>query len=103
MIPARVRVGPHVYRVKVAKPSGLDHDAYGVTDIGRSTITLAPGLSDSQQRDTLLHEVLHAVLDGTGWAHRLGAKREEQLVRALAPALLAVLRDNREAIKWLTK
>lgn len=103
MIPPHVKVGPHTYKVEVAKPSGLSHEEYGCTDIGRTTISLAPGMSASMQRDTLLHEVLHAVLDATGWAHRLGNKKEEELVRALAPALLTFLRDNREVLRWMTK
>lgn len=100
--PKRVTVAPHVYTVEWAKPSGLDHEQYGCTDVGRTTITLAPGMSGSMQRDTLLHEVLHAALDQTGWAHRLGSKREELLVRALAPVLLGVLRDNPRLVAWLT-
>lgn len=103
MIPAHVRVGPHRYKVKVAQPSGLDHDSYGCTDIGRTTITLAPGMSGSQQRATFLHEALHAMLSLTGWDHRLGTKREEQLVRSLEPVLLEFLRDNREVVRWLAK
>lgn len=102
MIPAKVVIGPHHYKVKVAKPSGLSHEQYGTTEVGTTTITLAPGMSGSQQRDTFLHEVLHAVLSLTGWDHRLGDKREEQLVRSLTPALLEVLRDNPKVVKWLT-
>ena len=103
MIPAKVRVGPHRYKVDVAKPSGLTHEEYGVTDVGRTTITLAPGMSGSQQRATFLHECLHAMLSLTGWDHRLGSKREEQLVRALEPVLLTWLRENREVVAWLSK
>lgn len=103
MIPAHVRVGPHRYKVKVAQPSGLTHEEYGVTDLGRTTITLAPGMSGSQQRATFLHEALHAMLSLTGWDHRLGTKREEQLVRSLEPVLLEFLRDNREVVRWLGK
>lgn len=103
MIPARVQVGPHRYKVDVAKPSGLTHEEYGVTDVGRTTITLAPGMSGSQQRATFLHECLHAMLSLTGWDHRLGSKREEQLMRALEPVLLTWLRENREVVAWLTK
>ena len=103
MIPATVRIGPHRYKVDVAKPSGLTHEEYGVTDVGRTTITLAPGMSGSQQRATFLHECLHAMLSLTGWDHRLGSKREEQLVRALEPVLLTWLRENREVVAWLSK
>ena len=103
MSPARVQVGPHRYKVDVAKPSGLTHEEYGVTDVGRTTITLAPGMSGSQQRATFLHECLHAMLSLTGWDHRLGSKREEQLVRALEPVLLTWLRENREVVAWLSK
>lgn len=51
-------------------------------------------LTEDKARETLLHEVLHAVI-GTARIEPFGDhEAEEQVVGQLAPHLLAVLRDN---------
>jgi hypothetical protein len=64
------------------------------------TIEVATGFQClEQQRDTLLHEVLHAVdheMNGLG-----GALRERH-IRALATGLYAVLRQNPALVAFLT-
>ena len=53
-----------------------------------------------QERDTLLHEVLHAALKVAGV--RVGSsKSEEAMVRGLAPVLLDVLRSSPELVGFL--
>jgi hypothetical protein len=57
-----------------------------------------------QLRDTLLHEILHAIIAQTGLAETSGplhGDAEEQTVRALTPLLLHVLRENRALINFL--
>lgn len=43
------------------------------------------------ERDTLLHELIHAALAVTGVTHDLDDKEEERIVRAIAPVLNDVL------------
>lgn len=81
-------------RVMEAGMSGM-----GYTDHRFGSIMLreAPTTcSYSQQRDTLLHEVLHGVLTVTGLS--LKAKLEEDIINRMTPILLDTLRSNR----WLT-
>jgi hypothetical protein len=65
------------------------------------TIEIATGFQCvEQQRDTLLHEVLHAVdheMNGLG-----GALRERH-IRTLATGLYAVLRQNPALVAFLTE
>jgi hypothetical protein len=95
-----VQVGPNRYRV-VLDQAAIDRigaeggtDLLGDTDREKLVITLSPGAAEDVVRETLLHEVLHAVFDVTGLGHEIGNKREEALIRRLSPALLDVIRRN---------
>lgn len=55
----------------------------------------------THRAEVLLHEVLHGILVTTSRKEDIGEK-EEEVVRALSVALLAVLRDNPEFVKYLT-
>lgn len=106
--PKSVRVGPYRYTVKVdadrikelEKESNVD--LYGITTHGILEIVLQPDVADTVLRETLLHEVLHAVLFNTGISDRMTDKAEEHLVRALSPALFSLLRDNPDLVQYLT-
>lgn len=57
-------------------------------------------------RDTLLHETLHAIIAQTGLSESPGplhGDAEEQVVRALTPLLLHVLRENKNLIQFLVE
>ena len=60
------------------------------------TIELQSDQAEAQKRDTLLHEVIHAI----DFAVHLELK--ERHVHALAAGLLCVLRDNPELVERLT-
>jgi len=55
---------------------------------GRSQIAIDPALVGDQQAETLLHEVVEAVVSG------LGMELEHMKLQALARGVYAVLRDN---------
>lgn len=106
--PARVRVGPHIYRIST-DPSVLrhyerevDHELDGYCDHANLTIAIKRPLEHTQQADTVLHEVLHAICSQTGITHDTGGDDEERLIQRLAPALLAVLRSNPSLVDYLT-
>lgn len=102
-----VRVEEHP-TIVLDSDSPNSHAAYGSTNRASLKITIRGGgvLSEDAARDTLLHEVLHAIigvstmeifhLDG---GH--GGPDEEKIVGQLAPLLLAVLRDNPELVAAL--
>jgi hypothetical protein len=97
----RVQIGPARYRVVVGQ-AAIDRRA---AEDGRSellghchndelVITVSPKMAEDAQRDTLLHEVLHAIFHSTGLAHDLGDEKEESMIRRLTPALLDLIRRN---------
>lgn len=75
----------------------------GQSNPEQQTITLRPSIAPMCLRDTLLHEVLHAICDMTGIAKDLGAEEEEKAVNRLGPALLDTLRRNPALVTFLTE
>ena len=100
--PPRIHIGPHTHAVEY-DPDLYTSGEFGKRDGNRARITLCPGQSPTILRDTLLHEVLHGVLDVTGIAHELGDEKEERYVRRLTPALLDLLRRNPRLVALLTE
>lgn len=74
---------------------------FGRTDPMSATITLNGTQQVDQYRDTLLHEVLHAIISAYG-VPMGGPDSEEAILKTLTPALLDVLCDNPELITALT-
>lgn len=66
-----------------------------------SSIDIVDGQKPIEERDTVLHEVMHAILHCQGREH--GGEGEELYVRALAAGVLMVLRDNPKFVKYLTR
>ena len=79
---------------------GADEDAGDCDSDGLTIRINTLELADGNHRDTLLHEVVHAVLFER--AVNLTTKQEEDVARNLGTGLLAVLRDNPELIEYLT-
>jgi len=102
-LPRHIVVGPHRYQLvrdaSVREPLGGDS---GDCSIELLRIRVSPDLALSQERDTVLHETLHAVADMTGVTHELGSDTEEKFVRRLTPAVLDLLRRNPALVAYLT-
>ena len=66
----------------------------GLTDCFSGAIHVHPGQSESQQRNTLWHEVFHACYDVIG-GMRLGAEpSEDDVIMQVSSTLLATIRNN---------
>lgn len=89
-LPETLKISPFVYRVElVTKLLDTEHCRnYGICDTNHLTIRLDDENNDQQMRQTLLHEVIHAI-NNHG---RLGL--EEDTVERLTNGLLAFLLDN---------
>lgn len=61
----------------------------------KTEIRVKSSMSKSAERNTILHESIHAILQ----EYELDS---EELVRVLTPALLAMLRDNPQFVDYLT-
>lgn len=80
------------------------HRAYGVYSAAEQRITLDDSLAFEKLRETFLHENLHAMLSISGVDALLDGEAQglsEHMVGVLAPVLLAWLRDNKAAVRWL--
>lgn len=95
MIPKTITVSGRRWTVV----KGPEHERlYGLSEGTHGRITLYAGQDDYQMRDTLLHEVMHAVLRQQG---RKYTPKEEEYVTALATGLLGVLRTNPKLAEYL--
>lgn len=98
--PRRIRVLGKRYDISYVAPEQLP-DAYGLCHRGEQRIEIRDGLPDGEEADTVLHEILHAILHGMGV--QLSEAMEEKFVLASASGLLGVLQDNPQFAKWLIK
>ena len=96
--PSVIRVAGRDWSVVTADLS--DIQAVGLCDPAAHTITLHPDQSLVNEQDTLLHEVMHAVLRQQG---RTYTASEERYVTALATGLLGTLHDNPSLVRFLTR
>jgi hypothetical protein len=67
MIPTKVIIGPYTYQV--IEKEGLEVNgapAFGSCDSDNLTIYLDASTPEDKKRETLLHEVLHAIDDAAG-------------------------------------
>lgn len=76
-------------------PVGMQLDAWGNTDYANAKVRIVEGQAPHMERDTLLHEVLHACLLA------MGKGREEDIVGLLTPVLLDVLRSSKPLATYL--
>ena len=95
--PKVIYIGAADYEVRTRKTL----DLLGETDNTNTEIMLKRDQSAACRRDTLLHEVMHAVVFLSGYGHDLKHADEERLVRTITPWILAVLRDNPELVDFL--
>lgn len=79
-------------------PDGLtDREALGEWDARSATIHYDSALAENVMRETLLHEILHAVFEHTD----VSSDQHEDLIRAISPMLLQLIRNNKKFIGWL--
>jgi len=114
-IPSTVQIGSVTYTVTVDPDAWMRHEHehqtkgfYGYTNHVQATILLSPEVTPDVARQTLWHEVMHALCEVTmgspDW-RGLGKEksdREEAVVRAFESPTLLVLRDNPELVAYLT-
>lgn len=100
VLPDSVEVGHTTFSV-TADPEGCrGHGALGVTFCDERRIILDTDMPLDTQRDSLLHEVLHAcVYAACGLG--LSDATEERVVKGLTGPLLSSLRRNPELLAFL--
>lgn len=98
-LPSVIFLGAADYEVKEKK----HFDLLGETLNDDALIKIKVKQAAATKRDTMLHEVLHAICWLSGYSHNNGLNHdsEEALVRTFTPWLLAALRDNPDLLAFL--
>ena len=102
-VPRKIRVGPHTYRIQTGKKAKQHLDDLGLVGQcipAEAVIMVDPDLSGTVAAECLLHEVLHAIYDQTSLRGG-GKSAEEDVVSAISPLIVSVLRDNPSLISLL--
>lgn len=95
-----MRVGPHVFDVRKARKLA-EAGVVGICGEDSQEVRYDPDIGPSVLRETVLHELLHAVWHQTTLDRLYTDEQEEQVLWTLAPRLLALLRDNPELVMFL--
>ncbi len=90
-IPKKLKIGGHVYDI-LWMPN--NRKQCGETETADLKIRISPEFPQSQQEETIIHEILHAVRVQLS-LNDSDTDKEERMVNALAGALYQVLNDNR--------
>lgn len=114
--PTRIEIGGQPFAVEWEPQNGkrLHEDSDGYWDLGTTAVyeqrlIIRTLQGEHQVRDTVLHEVIHAVISMTSQRDRFKPNDdhpkhpEEPVVSAVATALLQVLRSNPDLVAWLTE
>jgi hypothetical protein len=109
--PSTIKIGPHPYAINWGKTSWKRYapkeeaDTVGRTFPRQNRILIKGWLLElSQQQDTLLHEIQHAIMRALGLANiDLGKEYdlEESIISLTTPLLLMVLKENPHVVAWL--
>jgi hypothetical protein len=82
-----------------------DDAVYGMSSSKLGRILLSKELSPDQMRETLIHEVLHAIWKQTSLVDRYPDQDEdsegEKIIKDLSPRIYQWIMDNPEVIEWL--
>jgi hypothetical protein len=76
-----------------------DPDTLGEWHANKAEVHYEPNTTVAVLKETILHEVLHAVCEHSG----LDPDDHETIIRAISPLLLHVLRENPKFLKWLVE
>ncbi len=94
-LPPKLRIGGASYKFKKLRKNIESAQFYGQTDWDSRTIHLAKGMAPATLARTIVHEMLHVLLD------EAGLNQNERLVLALEAQLSSFIADNHALISWL--
>lgn len=96
--PFSVRVLGKVFLIAFIPQNPLSNDeTFGHCDMAKQVINIHDGLTPTEEADTVLHEVIHAI-DET-----IGTGLTEHQVHHLACGLFGVFQDNPELAEYLAE
>lgn len=102
-LPRSVRLGVHRFTIR-HDPTVAHRGANGETYPELLEVRISPDLAPTREREVVAHELLHAAWHQTGLRSpdHGAADLEEEIIGALAPLVLELLRRNRRLVDYLT-
>lgn len=99
--PKSVKVGTSKFPIHVVAeyPRDCDDNSYGLTNLPTETIYIKADQAEGQMKDTVAHEVLHAIANRG--AFRISDENEERMIQQIVPWLLLVIQDNPKLVAYL--
>ena len=110
LLPKQIRIGPMIFTVSQDKKEYLeysakceddDRDAYGYMDYKNQRILLDPDQAEDCKRDTLWHEVKHAMWMQTGATERFDEDIEEKVIMTQTTIELDTIQRNPELVRYM--
>jgi hypothetical protein len=104
--PRHIKIGPFRYAVEYTdSPTSIivANDDAGRCIHDSCKIIINSTMHPAMVRESVFHEMLHAVTNTTGVASALGDEKEEATVTTLSATLLDVLRRNPGLVRYLTE
>lgn len=103
MRPRRVRINGEEFAIRYRKFLAKEK-AVGLCRYQESRLEIATGQTEFNTRDTVLHEIIHAILVKQGHTGScFEDETEERYVNAIASGVIGVLQDNPEFAQWLVE
>jgi hypothetical protein len=76
-----------------------DDDSLGEWHANKAEIHYDPTATAPVLRETILHEMLHAICEHTG----LNPDEHETIIRSISPLILHMLKENPKLLRWLVE
>lgn len=76
----------------------VSEENLGEWDIRSSTIKYDSAAKLEVQKETVLHEMLHAILEHTA----VDSEMHEDIIRSISPLLLHMIQMNPKMVTWLS-
>lgn len=95
--PTSIRILGKDWTITYVKQGNIDLEDYGGSSLSRLEISIQADLPESLEKETNLHETIHAI------DHSLDLGMTEGQVNTLGAVLMQVFLDNPEFLKYLAK
>lgn len=105
--PTKFKAGCYSWKIYWSEEDA--DEMYGKTDHSTKVITIYQCKTEEILKETLLHELLHVVMEDKAEAifnfdpDKKEYDKEENLIRLISPVLMQIINDNPELWRFLSK
>ena len=106
IVPKYLKIGGHAVKIEMVDYEPHIYGNMGVSWNNYNLIQLNTKYPESQIKGTILHELLHHIMDNLGLEYKQkdsDAIHSERTVEALSQAIYQVLNDNPDFVKMFLK